>query len=401
MPTTSQELAANDASQADRQCVRVLHVIDSLLMGGAEHLLLTLATHIDAGRFDMRICSLSPDDAEARISLAMCARAVPVYRASHLRRHDPRHPAWLTRLIRHEAVDLVHTHLPYANTVGLLAARASGRPAISTIHSTEDRHRGQPMLKRRLQGAALRHGAQVVVACSPEVANSAQVRFRIPPRRLVVVPNAIDLAAFGNRDARASRARRKELLDGCEGPLVVAVGSLSSVKGHEHLVDAGARLVDKFPELRVVIVGRDGDNAALVRRRIAELRLRKHVSLTGENGDVPTTLAAADLFVHTSHREGLPLAVLEAMASRVPVVATALGGIPSGVARGSVARLAPPADPRALAEAMAELLRDRDGARELAARARAYVDSNHDGRAWARALEAIYLELIPPKPTSR
>jgi glycosyltransferase involved in cell wall biosynthesis len=306
--------------------------------------------------------------------------------------HDPRHIVWLVRLIRQQGIDLVHTHLAYGNVVGQLAAAASRRPALATIHSTRDRHRNLPALKRSLQGVALRRAA-VVVACSPDVAISVTERFRIRASKLVVLPNGIDCAAYAVVDRNAAQARRVQLLDGHAGPLVVAVGTLSSVKGHEHLVEATARLVGRFPEIRVVIVGRDGDNAVRVRQLIAARGLRAHILLAGESKAVATTLAAADLFVQPSRREGLPLAVLEAMAAGVPVVASAVGGIASSVEEGSTLRQVPPSDPIALAEAMADVLGDPDASRTLAARGHAYVTAGHNAGAWARALEATYAEL--------
>src|SRR5205807_144281 len=132
-----------------------------------------------------------------------------------------------------------------------------------------------------------------------------QERFRVPARRLVLVPNGIDVSLYADNDSESSSAYRTRLLAGRGGPLVVAVGNLSSVKGHEHLVEAAARVAGELSGLRVVILGREGDNAAVVRHRIASLGLEDHVLLAGETADVPRALAAADLFVHPSSREGL------------------------------------------------------------------------------------------------
>src|SRR5437588_961690 len=385
MSITSRKPVGGTASSADR--LRVLHVIDSLVLGGAEQLLLTLATHIDASRFDMRVCSLSPDDAGSPISVALSGQGIPVYRAWDLHQHDVRHLLWLTMLMRREAIDLVHTHLAYGNVMGLLAAAASGRLAVATIHSEKDHQRGLTASKQWLQGALLRRRASVIVACSAEVEASARTRFRIPPGKLMVLPNGIETAAYRGNDPEAAHLRRAELLDLRAGPLVVAVGRLSPQKGHETLVDATALLRERFPALRVVIVGRDGDNSPLVRERLAAHGLLEHVVLAGERADVPAVLAAAEPVVHASLYEGLPLALLEAMAAGLPVVATAVGGVPNAADQGRCARLVAPGDPRALAEAMAELLGDPDGAAELGTRAAAFVRARYEAADWARRLE--------------
>lgn len=379
--------------------VRVLHVIDSLFLGGAEQLLVTLARHIDQQQFEVRVCTLNPDDARAPISVALQESAVPVHRAHRFARHDARHVPWLAQIIRREAIDVVHTHLAYANVTGLVAAAAARRRAVTTLHSTADRHNGLAQLKTRVQGLALQRCADVIIACSADVKTAAVERFRVASGKVVVVPNAIDVGGYSG-ESEAGVTRRAELLGDRPGPLIVAVGTLSSVKGHEQLVDATGRLIGEFPSIRLVIVGRDGDNAALVRERIAARGLQEHVVLAGEQTDVASFLGAADLFVHASIREGLPLAVLEAMASGVPVVATTLGGISSGGQDDVLARIAPAGNAEALAGEMSKLLRDPDDARRLASRARLYVETHYDAGAWARSLEAIYRRVIVSRATS-
>jgi glycosyltransferase involved in cell wall biosynthesis len=382
--------------------LQVLHVIDSLRLGGAEQLLATLAENIDASSFDMRVCSLSPIEEQGPIPIRLRRRAIPVYTPSGGRRHDPRHVPWLAGVIRRERMDLVHSHLPYGNVIGLLAARFARRPAVSTIHSVQDRHRSLASLKERLQGRMLRQHASVVIACSSEVGLTTHERFRIATRSIEVVPNGIDTAVFGARDSGRVAARRFELLGGRAGPLVLAVGSLGPAKSHETLVDAAARLLGRFPDLRVVIVGRDGDNGPRVRRHITTQRLEDHVVLPGEFSDIPTTLGAADLFVDSSLWHGLPLTVLEAMAAGVPVVATAVGEMPRLQQRGCLADVVSPGDPAALADAVAALLDDRRRAREVAASAQDYVRSRHGAGSWARQLEAVYTRTVdrPSRPSS-
>jgi glycosyltransferase involved in cell wall biosynthesis len=215
---------------------------------------------------------------------------------------------------------------------------------------------------------------------------------------MVVVPNSIDTAAYRAYDPSRLCARRCELLGGRVGPVVVSVGSLGPAKGHEYLVDAAARLVGqrggRFRGLRVVIVGRDRDSGPLVRQRIAAWGLEDRVVLGGECADIATTLAAADLFVDPSVWQGLSLAVLEAMAAGVPVVATAVGEMPRLLEHGRLARLVPPGDPDALAEAMGELLDSPVLAREMAELAREYVQSAHEAASWTRQLEAIYARAV-------
>jgi glycosyltransferase involved in cell wall biosynthesis len=373
---------------------RVLHVIDSLHMGGAEQLLLTLGRSIDASRFEMSVCSLSPDDSNTAISAGLRNDGVPVHRAPHLRRHDLRHLRWLTGLIRRESIDLVHTHLAYGNVVGLLTAALAGRPAVATLHSIENRHNGHPTIKRRLQGIALRRQAGIVIACSSAVADSAQRRFRIPASKLVVIPNGIDIAAYADRDPGAVRALRLELLRGRSGPLVVSVGRLAPTKGHEILLAATLQVLARFPDLQVVIVGRDAGSGGEVRSHVERLGLRPHVDCLGDRQDVADILAAADVFVLPSLVEGLPLALLEAMAAGTPVVAAAAPGIDDVVADQVTGRLVAPGDPAGLAREIIASLSDPDRARGLATAARCHVEAHHRADVWAAQVAGQYERVL-------
>ncbi len=380
------------AGVPDRRRLRVLQVSDSLAVGGAETLLVTLAGHIDRDRYDLRVCSLAPLG-DTAIVAGLRALDVPIETLGGVLLRDPRGPVRLAALARRLDVDVLHTHLSTATMVGALAGALAHRPVVATLHSLRDEYTRHGGLKHQLHARALRHGIRTVIACAPEVRAMAIDEFGLLPCRVVDVPNGIDMSAAAAVSPAEAAARRAELLDGAPGPLVLAVGNLLPPKGHTVLVEAAALLLPRFPGLRVAIVGREGESAPEVRARIAALGLERHVALLGPRRDVPALLAAADVFAQPSLWEGLPLALLEAMAAGLPAVASAVGGTPRVLEDGRTGRLAPPGDAAALAGALGDLLSDEVRARRLAVAGRAHVRATYGAPAWARRLERIYSEV--------
>lgn len=175
---------------------------------------------------------------------------------------------------------------------------------------------------------------------------------------------------------------------------MVAVGNVLPAKGHDVLVEAAAILEPRFPGLRVAIVGRLDHGRGPVEQRIEELGQGERVTLAGPSTEVAAIVAAADLFVLPSLREGLPLALLEALASGTPVVATAVGGIPGVIRDGVHGRLVPPGDAEALAAAIAASLESPAEAGAMAAAARRVVVESYSADAFAERTAAVYDRLL-------
>ncbi len=382
---------------AGRRRLRVLQVSDSLSVGGAEKLLVTLASHIDRDRYDLRVSSLAPLE-DTAIVTDLRALDIPIETLGGVLLRDPRGPARLAALARRLNVDVLHTHLSTSTMIGALAGALARRPVVATLHSLRDEYTRHAGLKHQLHARALRHGVRTVIACAPEVRAMAIDDFGLSPYRVIDVPNGIDTSASDAVSPAEAAARRAELLDGATGPLVLAVGNLLPPKGHTVLVEAAAVLRERFPGLRVAIVGREDESAPEVRARIAALGLERHVALVGQRRDVPALLAAADVFAQPSLWEGLPLALLEAMAAGVPAVASAVGGVPRVLEDGVTGRLAPPGDAAALAGALGDLLADPAAAHLLAAAGQAHVRATYGAPAWARTLERIYSDVAAGGP---
>jgi glycosyltransferase involved in cell wall biosynthesis len=284
---------------------------------------------------------------------------------------------------QHPAV--VHAHVAsrgsfLRKSLVLLIARATGCKTIFHLHGAEFRE-----FATQEAGRLLRHWirhtlerSSVVIALSESWAQF--VRAFAPGAKVAVVPNAVPLPLLAP--------------SGSEVPgRVLFLGRVDAGKGVFELLAAGALLATRFPALRLVLGG-EGD-AQAVRRRAAELGIGERVELLGwvDAGGREAELAKASVFCLPSHAEGLPMALLEAMAARKAVVASSVGGIPEAVRDGDNGMLVPARDATALAGALATVLGDGALRARLADRARATVEQHYSTEVMCGKLSAIYREL--------
>lgn len=331
--------------------IRVLQLIDGLNIGGAEVLLRDLAHGLlDDGRFQVSVGYSTPGPLVDQIA----ALGVPLTRLPRLARVDPLLLLNSWRLIRRERPQIVHTHLFKSDFHGRPAARLAGVPVVvSTLHNNSDWAK-RPLLGQ-LYGANARL-ADRLIAVSEEVRTFSIDAMHLGEERVVAIRNGVPVERFvGNEPA--GQALRAELGIAANAPLVGIVARLSPQKDHHTFLRAAAAIRRSLPDARFLIVG-DGELRAELEAAAGALGLGEAVIFAGLRRDIPVVLAALDLLVFSSAWEGLPVALLEAMAASRAVVSTAVGGVPGVLVDGSTGLLVPPGDPEALAAAIAALLGD-------------------------------------------
>lgn len=374
----------------------MLHVIDSLRLGGAETLLAALVRELRrSGRSWNAVCV--PDCGDADPGLVGQVRehadelrwlpAVPLY--------DPRLYRALGRALTASGAQVVHSHLSTANIASRAVAVPRRRPHVTTIHTVP----GPSAEDSRLRAFADGWSAWLsrrLVAPSAEVADAFRAAYRLPAARMRVIPNVPAAEPPGEGFDR--EALRGEV--GGEGveQLVLAVARLQPEKGIDDLVSAAALLRPRLPGLRIAVAGSGPEEAAL-RAHIEEAGLTGAFSLLGSRADVGALLAAADAFCLPSRHEGLPIGLLEAMQAGLPCVATRVGGVPGAIADGVDGVLVEPAEPAGLAAALERVLHD-GGAAEMGARARATIDERYAVDAAGAAYADIYDELVGSRPAA-
>lgn len=287
----------------------------------------------------------------------------------------------LFRLFRRHKVDVVHTHHFNQLFYSALGARLAGARVIHTEHCVED-------FKRRRLRVALRLLAVLcdkVIAIGPDVLRAFGEQARIPARKLETIRAGVDLDAFSESKGEARAALGLDARDS----VAIIVARLSPEKNHRLLLQAFQVAARRVERARLLVVG-DGDEGTVIREEIKRLGLEGSVDMLGVRRDIARLLAASDVFVLSSDREGLPIAALEAMAAGRPVVATAVGDLPTIVRDGVTGRLVEPNDAGALGAALADMLGDRALAAEAGARARRVVEQGYSLRSMIDRYNAIY-----------
>ncbi|MDP7035984.1 MAG: glycosyltransferase [Planctomycetota bacterium] len=368
---------------------KILHAITTLDRGGAEIQLLEVLSRLDPDRYEIHLAYLK---GEGTLRSEFESAGVTVQPFRMFSPLDPLLIRRLTRYMRKQQFDLVHTHLFKADVHATLAARKAKIPYVICGKHNED-----PYLERWIPGRVGRRISRKVDRTV--VLSQAVERFMIEvgaaqPETTRLVPYGIDLEAFDRsaRDTDRAEIRREWDLD--EDAFVLGcVARLEPQKAHLDLLEAVARIRPKHPEIKLLLIG-DGTLRHPLEARSAQEDLRDAVRFTGVRSDIPRLLAGLDLFVLSSHWEGFGLVLLEAMAARLPIVATSVGAIPEIVVDGETGLLAPPKDPEQLAQSIGELASDRARSRAYgqAGRNRAAQDFTLDQT--VSRLTRVYEELL-------
>jgi glycosyltransferase involved in cell wall biosynthesis len=369
--------------------IRLLQIIDHLGHGGAEALQLTLAKSIDRARFDLHVIALRQFQPPL-LTPSLRALGVPVTELNQRNAYDL--PALLSiiKYIRRHKIDIIHTHLLASDFLGRIAGSLTGRPVVSTIHNSRADLDNEPMRRQWMEQWTGRFMARRLIVVSEMLREETTQWFGVPSRKVVAIPNGVDTEAFRRGPEFDSAAVKRDMVSGGEYVMVTNLARWVPQKGLSHLIDAARIVTDARPDVRFLLLGH-GDLHAELEAQAETLGIADKVILGGFLYNVSDVLAASDVFVLSSLWEGLPLALLEAMAAGCPAVATDVGGVSHVLQHGATGLVVPPADSGALAAAILECVNNPAQARERGAAAQAWVTQRYGMRAWAGKLERLYL----------
>lgn len=361
---------------------RVLHFITELEVGGAERLLVSILPRLDRTKFEPSVVYLHGDDLRPELERA----GIRVTRINSKGKLDLGAFAQLVQLLRDEKIDILHTHLIQADLLGFFAARRAKVPVIiSTKHNT-NYFQSHAVWLPRVDAFVNRRLAKII-AVSEAVKKHYIETQRLPADKIEVIHNGIELERFRNAKPIDKTTLGLKPAD----RLVVCVASLKEKKGHAILLKAWPHVVAKHPNAHLALVG-DGPLRDTLKQSADSLPVRETIHFLGNRSDVPSILASADVFVLPSLWEGFGIAVVEAMAAGVPVVASRVDGVCEVLRIHQDGVLVQPCDSQGLATAIIAMLDGRPQVGQLVAKASQRAEEFSVNRTVER-LELLYSSL--------
>ncbi len=321
--------------------IQLLEILGNAIVGGMESYVLNLVRRLPAE--DFRILCLCPFESRLTDDLRKAGATIfiaPIREDVH----------WETlqlalTLVRIHGVQLVHAHLPNAHLLASLLSSITGVPALATIHG-----RSVPMRELEIGQLGSTH---FTVVCQNAYMHA--IGMGLPAERVHLIHNGVDCDYFS--DGQTRHHLHNVLGISKAHPLIGFVGRLSPEKAPEVFVRMADLLRPTFPDAHFVIVG-EGPLLGELRTLVNDLHLSRRVHFAGVQCDMRAVYHSLELLVSTSTTEGMPFALMEAMAAGLATVATQVGGVPEIVEVGTTGLLAAPGEPHRLAQAAAELMRD-------------------------------------------
>lgn len=378
--------------------IRICQLTPCLWSGGTEERIARLSAGLDRGEFSTHWIGFGPIR-EALLDKAGGANATPIERnpargiqASVILR--------LARVLRRRQPDVLHVHNWSTSLYGIAAARIAGVPKIVFGMGGQDSTEPPPARRQALMRSLTPHIDRFTAVCGYLGRDLADY-WGAPADRLTVLKTGIDVDAH-KRDGALAEELRAQLGIPASAPVIGAISVLRPVKRIQDLIAAAGALQQAHPQLHLVLVGNAlGVSMEALRRQAQELGIGERLHLLGRVEQPQRYLSAFDVFVNCSDFEGASNAILEAMAARVPVVATEVGGTPELIRDDQTGLLVPPRAPPALASAIDRLLIEPELRGRLTAAARATVVAEHAYPAMIQAYASLYRQLAREEPSTR
>ncbi|MEN6372113.1 MAG: glycosyltransferase family 4 protein [Armatimonadota bacterium] len=286
--------------------------------------------------------------------------------------------------VRREKPDIIHCHGYKAVLPGIICSKLFGTGLVITGHNLFPANAPKPAkILIKFAGRA----SNRMIAVSPSL-KASLVAAGVEDQKIKVIPNGIDLSGYGNVE-RDAKNTVDELGIDAASEVILTVARLTAVKGIETLVRAVPIIAERHPNVKVLIAGDGPDRQTLA--ELAERAADGRVVFLGHRRDVPQLLAAADVVAIPSLSEGHPLILIEAMASKKPVVASSVGGLADTLRDGDTGVLVPPADPKALAEGIVSVLDSPDLVSRLSQSARRYAEEEFSVEKMIADTKEVYL----------
>ena len=350
--------------------MKIMQVIPYFCFGGAETMCENLTYALKA--MGHEVCVVSLYNARTPIAARMEEAGVQIVYLDKKTGLDLSMVPKLRRIMEQERPDVVHTHLNIIKYAAAAAKLAGIQRCVHTVHNLADKE-AEGRIQKIVNGFYFAHGWSVPVALSPEVQRSIGEFYGLPLNKVPVVFNGIDLG----------RCMQKRTYTLGETIVLTHIGRFNEQKNHEGLLQAFAGILVQHPNCRLDLLG-DGELMEQTRAKAKELGISEHVRFLGAQNNVYPYLQQTDVFLLPSRYEGMPMTLIEAMGTGLPIAASAVGGVPDMIEDGESGLLTS-CDPEAVAGAVIRLLGDQSLREKLGRKAKA-----ESGRFSARFMAQQY-----------
>lgn len=364
--------------------MNILYLTNHLNVGGITSYALTLAGGMKKRGHNVYIASSVGELLPRFIAAGIEYIPIPIRTKSEISCKVLISKFKLLKVMKEKGIDIIHANTRVTQVLSCLIQRSCAKPYVSTCHG---------FFKKRLFRKVFPCWGDKVIAISESVKEHLMKDFQVKEEDIRIVHNGIDVNRF-KMQSREYRMQRKKDLGLGDGPIVGIVARLSEEKGHAYLIKAIHEVIAKLPGVQLLIVGEGRMRGKLV-SLVKALGLEKSVFFIPSVMDTQEVLSAIDLFVLPSEKEGLGLALMEAMASGICVIGSDVGGIKSLIQDGYNGLLVKPADSRELSRAIWELLQNDDKANYLGTNARTFISQNFSANKMILETERVYLECLP------
>lgn len=382
------------SNSPEKRKYNIIFVIDGLGMGGAERLMVPILKNLNREFFEPRVCVLHIKNGNP-IANDLRALGVPVDEVLIPYLRDVTALPRLYRYLKDVKADLVHTQLELSDIMGNIAAKFMRLPSVSTMHTMPSQ---DMKLKSRLHQSvelfALRHFCNKVISVSEEARKFYLEISNLLPENLLTIYNGIDLSHFDNLDHQKARVDvRREFGLPENAKILVTVAVLREFKGIQFMIRALPSVVSKDPDIYYLVVG-DGAYRSSLEGEVELAKMRDRVIFAGQRSDIPQLLAASDVFVLPTLTEALPTVLAEAMAARLPIIASSVGGVPEMIAEKENGLLLTAGDVDGLVSASVSLMADEGLRRAMGGRGEKIVNEKFNIHVQVDKLKDLYMGLI-------
>ena len=366
--------------------IKVLQLAESLEIGGMERVVASIARGLDPEAYEVSVWSIARGGQIAS-ELEKEGKQVKVLGIDNY--YNPLNVFKLSNLIKKERPDIIHTHGYFASTIGRIAAKLAKVPIIVThVHSTYWGYTKRNILIER----ELSKFTDRIICCSDAVKRFVVEHENISDKKAVTIYNGVEIKevndSFKSREALGIREN---------DIMITTVGSLTPHKGQRYLIEAVAHSMKTHDNIRCFIVG-DGPLRVEFENYAISLGIGAHINFLGRVGDISEVINATDIFVMpSSGREGLGIAVLEAMAYGKPVIASDIGGLPEVVIDSATGYLVKPKDVHSIASVINKLVEDGSARIAMGSEGKRVFEERFKAKFMISRIDDLYKELLETK----